>query len=63
MNNPHTHFRQNQKVLVILRDGSRFYDRFFEHRSNFIVLVERGKLAIATIRAIQIPRGSMRPQS
>lgn len=53
---PHTHFRQGQKVFVHLRSGESFRDRFHEHRSNHVVLQERGKVFTKSIRAISIDK-------
>lgn len=52
----HTHFQQGQLVHVQMRDGTAFKDRFFERRSRYVVLEERGRIAVDEIRAISIVR-------
>lgn len=53
---PHTNFRQRQRVLVILRDGTRYEDRFKERTGKFVVLEGHGKIRGENIRSITIPR-------
>lgn len=57
---PHTHFRQGQKVFVILRDGTRFDARFFQREGKFVNFYGIGRIAVAKVRAIIINRNNVK---
>lgn len=45
---------KGKRVLVILRDGTRFTDRFVEGSDRMITLAKRGKLPVTKLRALSI---------
>jgi hypothetical protein len=55
----HTHFTAGKKVLVTMRDGQKFYDRFEETLSRSVRFRVRGRVSKRTIQSIQIPKGSI----
>lgn len=54
----HTNFQQGQHVVVFLKSGVRFSDRFVENRSRHIVLKERGKVDKRLLRQVIIERAT-----
>lgn len=52
----HTYFRRGQSVYVILRDGTRFRDKFEEKQSKRVILRERGSIRKNKLRSITIAR-------
>lgn len=49
MKTPHTAYFKRTKVLVTLRDGSRFIDRFRDKKSGYMIFEERGRIPISDI--------------
>jgi len=53
----HTEFRKGQRLIVTMRDGKKFVDKYDETKSGVVILRETGKHKIKDIRAITIYRG------
>lgn len=56
---PHTHFTKGKRVLVILRDGQRYVDRWVgkSQDDRSVRLADHGTVLIRTIRSIGIYKG------
>ncbi len=52
----HRHFARGQRVLVILRSGEQFVDKFVEAHRTYMQFAEKGKVANGDIRATVIPK-------
>jgi hypothetical protein len=50
MRTPHTGYWKRTKVLVTLRTGETFIDRFKDKKSGVMIFEEAGKVPINTIR-------------
>ena len=47
---PHTAYWKRTKVLVTLKDGSRFVDRFRDKKSGYMIFEEAGRIPISKIQ-------------
>lgn len=54
---PHLCCKKGKRVVVSLRDGSRFIDKFVERKGRYIFLEESGKIPTSKVRAFSIWRG------
>lgn len=48
----HTHFPRGAHVFVILRDGTKFEDKYWSHEGDRIKLVRYGELRLRKVRSI-----------
>ena len=52
MRTPHTGFHKGTPVLVILRDGTAFRDKFLDKKSGYVVLEEAGRVPTRSLRNV-----------
>ena len=57
MRTPHTTFTKNLKLIVIMRDGQRFIDRYVGKKSGVVLLKKLGRVSLKLIRVIGIYKG------
>lgn len=57
MKTPHTSCWTGKRVIVTLRTGEWFVDKFVARRRDFILLERRGRIATVSLRAFSIYRG------
>ena len=54
---PHTWYRRGQKVLVVMKNGDRYVERFVE-KKNGVMIFEGGlKIKVKEVRMTTIYRG------
>jgi len=56
---PHTHYKRGTPLRIILRDGQHIYDQYESHGSGHIVLRERGKIQLKSVKAVTIWKGKL----
>jgi len=54
MRTPHTSTNKGKRVLVILRDGTKFVDKFMDKKGGFIYFEEHDRVRIDEVRAFTI---------
>jgi hypothetical protein len=52
----HSNFTPGKRLLVILRTGERFIDKFEDRSDRWLVFAEHGKVSMRDIRAVQFPK-------
>lgn len=50
MRTPHTSYRKRTKVLVTLRNGMKFIDRFVDKKAGWMFFEVAGRVGIADIK-------------
>ena len=58
---PHIHFKRGTPLRIILRDGQHIYDQYEDHGSGLIILRNRGKLLLKSVKAITIWKRGLTP--
>lgn len=53
---PHTTFASGKKILVVMRDGSRFVDKFVERTGKGMLFEQRGLIQVKDVRVCTIYR-------
>jgi hypothetical protein len=56
---PHTHYKRGTPLRIILRDGQHIYDQYESHGSGHIILRERGKIQLKSVKAVTIWKGKL----
>jgi len=51
----HSEFRQGQTILIKLKDGRMFKDKYKERKSKFVI-TENNKIPVKNIQFISIPK-------
>lgn len=62
MRTPHTSTYKGKRVFVILRDGSRFVDKFLDKKAGYILFAEHGRIPIRDVRVFTINKQPAGPQ-
>lgn len=57
MRTSHTSCRKGTTVLITLRSGDKFVDKFADKKAKFVILEEYGRLPICDLRAMSIYKG------
>ena len=57
MGTPHTSCKRGTTVLMTLKAGTKFVDKFREKKGNFVILLQHGRIRISDIRAMSIYKG------
>ena len=52
----HTEFRMHTRVIVMMRDGTKFVDKYIGKKSGVIILSKKGRISLDTIRNVSIYR-------
>jgi hypothetical protein len=52
----HTDFRRGQKVFVVMKDGTKFVDKYIEQKSKVIIFENSGRVSLRKIRSNTIFR-------
>lgn len=60
MRTSHTSCKKGTTVLITLRDGRKWVDKFSDKKGRYIILEEYGRLAISELRALSIYKGQTR---
>lgn len=53
-NCPHTSFNKGKRIIIILKNGDKFIDKYLGHKSGYIILKEKGRLKVNKIRSTGI---------
>ena len=53
----HSWFRTGQRIMIILRNGGRYIDKFVEKKSGCMILCDHGRVQLKDIRSATIYRG------
>lgn len=51
---PHTSAPRGKRVWVVLKDGTKFIDRFMECTKKYILFADRGRVFKGDVRAFSI---------
>jgi hypothetical protein len=60
MRTTHTSCRKGTTVLITLRGGQKWVDKFKDKKGRYIILEEFGRLPIGELRAMSIYKGQTR---
>ena len=56
MKKPHSNFQPGKRLLVLMRNGEHFIDKFKDRSDRYVEFHEHGRVYLTAIRAIQIPK-------
>lgn len=60
MGTPHTSCRKGTTVLMTMRKGDKFVDKFYDKKGSYVILEQHGRVRISEIRAMSIYKGQSR---